>query len=425
MLLDYYLRSYDSYVIIGDMNLEPNKNPMKRFICDNNLYNLIKKPTCFKSIKGTCIDLILTNKKFDFKFSDTYETGLSDCHTLIHTMFKSSYYKLKPKRIVYRNYKNFNNELFVTEVTNILSQPKNTNTYENLELCLLSTLNRYAPVKQKIIRGNNKPFISKDIRKEIFKRSKLKNKFNKTGAISDWTSYKKQRNYVCALVKNKKNLFFSTIDIKPGLKSFWKACKPYLVSKSIYPNEKITLCDNGKLVSDETEIAQIFNSYFANILNTLDIHHWEQPVPGTNKYFKIYPEYNNHPSILKIEQNIAKSGEIFNFQHVEPIEIIDIITKLKKGSGEMPIHILKLLKTSCSGYLAKCINTAIDTCTFPESLKWAEVLPIFKNKGEADNKENYRHISILPTISKVFERIIFDQINSFMQNKFSKFLCGF
>ena len=45
------------------MNLEPDKNPMKQFIEDNNLYNLIKKPTCFKSSNGKCIDLILTNKK--------------------------------------------------------------------------------------------------------------------------------------------------------------------------------------------------------------------------------------------------------------------------------------------------------------------------------------------------------------------------
>ena len=52
MLLDFYLRSYDSYVIIGDMNLEPDRNPMKQFIDDNNIYNLIKKPTCFKSSKG-------------------------------------------------------------------------------------------------------------------------------------------------------------------------------------------------------------------------------------------------------------------------------------------------------------------------------------------------------------------------------------
>ena len=65
-LLDYYTRTYNSYVIIGDMNLEPHKEPMKQFIENNNLYNLINKPTCFKSTNGSCIDLILTNKKFSF-----------------------------------------------------------------------------------------------------------------------------------------------------------------------------------------------------------------------------------------------------------------------------------------------------------------------------------------------------------------------
>ena len=64
------------------MNLEPDKKPLKDFIEINNLYNLIKKPTCFKSSKGSCIDLILTNKKSLFQFSDIYETDLIDCHTL-------------------------------------------------------------------------------------------------------------------------------------------------------------------------------------------------------------------------------------------------------------------------------------------------------------------------------------------------------
>ena len=84
---------------------------------------------------------------------------------------------------------------------------------------------------------------------------------------------------------------------------------------------------------------------------------------------------------------------------------------------------MKLLKDNCSGYLTDCINTAINNCVFPENLKWAEILPIFK-KGDIYNKENYRPISILLTISKVFERVIFDQINDFMQNKFSDLLCG-
>ena len=143
------------------MNLEPDKNPIKQFIEDYRIYNLIKKPTCFKSTKGICIDLILTNRKFSFQFSDTYETGLSDCHTLIHTMFKSSFYKLKPKKIFYRNYKMFNKEAFLTEVSYTLSKAKSVYNYDNFEMCLMSILNKHAPQKQKIIRGNDKPFMSK------------------------------------------------------------------------------------------------------------------------------------------------------------------------------------------------------------------------------------------------------------------------
>ena len=87
---------------------------------------------------------------------------------------------------------------------------------------------------------------------------------------------------------------------------------------------------------------------------------------------------------------------IFDFKQVEPTIVFNIITKLKKGSGEIPIHILKLLKDNCSGYLTDCINTAINNCVFPENLKWAaaDIIPIFK-KGDIYNKENYRPISIL------------------------------
>ena len=207
MLLDFYLRSYDSNVIIGDMNLEPDKNPMKQFIEDNNLYNLIKKPTCFKSSKGS--DLILTNKRSCFQFTNTFETGLSDCHTLIHTMFKSSFHKLPPRKLIYRSYKHFENDLFITEVTKTLAQSLNLYKYENLQFCLLSILNKHAPLKEKVIRGNDKPFISKKVRQEIFVRSKLKNKYNKTHCETDWIRLKKQRNYVCALIRKEKKSFFS------------------------------------------------------------------------------------------------------------------------------------------------------------------------------------------------------------------------
>ena len=92
------MKNYDAYIIIGDMNLEPNKSPMSDFISNYSLHNLITKPTCFKSEKRTCIDLILTNKKSCLQHSNTFGTGMSDFHTLIHTSFKSSFYKLPAKK---------------------------------------------------------------------------------------------------------------------------------------------------------------------------------------------------------------------------------------------------------------------------------------------------------------------------------------
>ena len=57
-------------------------------------------------------------------------------------------------------------------------------------------------------------------------------------------------------------------------------------------------------------------------------------------------------------------------------------------------------------------------------MKWADVIPIFK-KGNKTDKENYRSISILPVLSKVYERLMYDQIYSFFDTLFSKYQCGF
>ena len=61
---------------------------------------------------------------------------------------------------------------------------------------------------------------------------------------------------------------------------------------------------------------------------------------------------------------------------------------------------------------------------FPIKLKLAEVLPVFK-KGSSTDKENYRPISILSNISKIYERIVFDQVSKYFKDLFSKHQCGF
>ncbi len=66
----------------------------------------------------------------------------------------------------------------------------------------------------------------------------------------------------------------------------------------------------------------------------------------------------------------------------------------------------------------------IKTCTFPEMLKCAEIMPAYK-KGDVHDKKNYRPMSILPVLSKVFEGIITDQLKPFFENVYSPYLSGF
>ena len=66
----------------------------------------------------SCIDLILTNRKFCFKNSSTLETGLSDHHHLIYSMLKTTFKKEDSKRLIYRDCKNFNNEYFQNNLKN-------------------------------------------------------------------------------------------------------------------------------------------------------------------------------------------------------------------------------------------------------------------------------------------------------------------
>ena len=105
-LLDFYSSIYDSKVVFGDFNLDISHPVMLSFMNNENFINLVKGNTCFKG-KGSCIDLILTNRRHSFKLTSSIETGLSDHHHLISSMMKTSSEKEESKVLVYRDYTNF------------------------------------------------------------------------------------------------------------------------------------------------------------------------------------------------------------------------------------------------------------------------------------------------------------------------------
>ena len=141
-LLDFYSDHYDDKIILGD------SDPlMMTFSDEHDLINLIKNKTCFKG-KGSCIDLILTNRKFLFKNSTSFETGLSDHHHLIYSMLKTTFHKEEPKTLIYRDYKTFSLETFSSELFLKLELQEN-NDYQTFEKNFVDTLNNPAPKSEK------------------------------------------------------------------------------------------------------------------------------------------------------------------------------------------------------------------------------------------------------------------------------------
>ena len=91
-IIDFYSGIYDNHIVLGDFNMQ-----LSAFMKHYNYYSLIKNNTCFKG-DGSCIDLILTNRKYCFKNTSSLETGISDHHHLIYSMLKTTFEKEESKK---------------------------------------------------------------------------------------------------------------------------------------------------------------------------------------------------------------------------------------------------------------------------------------------------------------------------------------
>ena len=142
--------------------------------------------------------------------------------------------------------------------------------------------------------------------------------------------------------------------------------------------------------------------------------------------FKAILKYKNHASIIAIKS--ARNGPGFYFCGVSVNDIFKEIKRLKARKAtqitDTPVKILKENADIFSANICDFLNETIKSGKFPAILKNGDITAVFK-KGFKGSKENYRPVSILPIISKIFEKIISKQITNFMDPLLSKYQCGF
>ena len=189
-------------------------------------------------------------------------------HSMIVTVFKTTFPKVPPKIIEYRDYKNFVQTDFHRELAEKLRTEQGN--YANFEEKFLEVLNKHAPIKKKTVRANEKPFMTKALRKAIMRRSSLKNIYIKEKTEEAERAFRKQRNYTNKLLKKEKKKYFGNLDLNKitDNKKFWSTIKPFFSNGSGHSG-KITLVEGKEILTEDKEIADTFSNFFLDAVSSL------------------------------------------------------------------------------------------------------------------------------------------------------------
>ena len=125
---------------------------------------------------------------------------------------KSSFRKKPATIIKYRDYKNYSVFNFQNEISfRLAGIDLNVISNDEYVSLLMEVLNRHAPIKTKYLRGNNQPFMTKELRKEHMKRSRLKNIYLNNRNEANVMAYKRQRHKCVFLLKKTKKSYFGNL----------------------------------------------------------------------------------------------------------------------------------------------------------------------------------------------------------------------
>ena len=348
---------------------------MKHFCDIYHLKNLVNVPTCYKNpLKPSCIDLFQTNCSRSSQDTQVIETGLPDFHKINITVLKMFFSKQKHETVFFRNFHNsafreaLNRELLKYDLNNI--------EYDTFQEIIVSLLNVCAPLKNKYLRANHASFVTKELRKAIMLRTRLRNIYLKQGTETTKVAYNQQSNRCVSILKKSKKSYFESLDVKlvKDNKHFWKRIAP-LFSNKIKSKKNITLLENDEIISSDIEVAKTFQNFFSSIVKNLNIQRDEIHLSKTtqeNPVLECTEKFSKHPSIVSIKKRMETTSYKFSFKYENRKKFLTEIQNLnsRKASqqNDIPVKILKGNSDICSSILHHNFNNSIFSNKFPKYL---------------------------------------------------------
>ena len=294
-------------------------------------------------------------------------------------------------------------------------------------MLLKDVFDQHAPIKKWIIKKPSVPYINSQLRKCIHKKSMLRHKV-KTGKVH-WDLYRKHRNYTTKVnVESKVKYFHERCNNGPRNVKFWQTIKPFLSNKNCFKDNITALREGENIITEDQAICNILNTNFISSAQNIGFQDvLPENIHNDTVFDQLINKYDEHPSIIMIRRH-STIGPQFEFTPPSMEEVHLIIRKLnaKKSAGHdnVPAKLIKTGIDPLSEIITSIISESIHKSTFPDDLKYALVTAIFKKNDELD-KKNYRGVSVLPVISKIFERVMEKPLLNYFSAIFSPFLSAY
>ena len=391
-------------IILGDLNADFNADNGPKLIqfCNaQNLHYLVTEPTRITNTTSTILDQILTNApSFLTKIEVTPPVSTNDhCTVGAHFNFKVEKEKAYKRHVwLFKNanFDQFREALSNTNFEDCFEIDDVDKTCDQWSEKFLNVAKATIPNKVVTIRPNDSPWYSNELR--LLKRQMLRafHKHKKSALEKDWVEYKKLRNdYQKSLDEAEagyKRSLASSLSNNRNTKTWWQTVK-WLIGKggdTSYP----ALSVNDKSITSNKDKAQAFNDFFLSHSNVDDLN-------------AELPDDQEFPQ--GIDTIAATEQEVYDLiRSVDP-------SKATGPDGINP-RLLKEAGLCIVPSLTRLINLSLSKAIVPKRWKLANVTPLFK-KGEKNDTNNYRPVSLLSCVSKILERIVFKHLFNFLRDR--------
>ena len=419
-VLSYLDKEGKEIILMGDINCDLSQE-LEGLSSDSNsrhllnLYQLfslkqiIKEPTRVTLSTSTLIDHIATTCTDNVLDSGVHKVALSDHYMVFCKRKLNAAVGGSHKMIKTRNMKKFNHEAFIADVSrvcweNVVSKSSDINVIIREWSSVFSAIiEKHAPIREIRVSDKNSPWITNELKSLMKSRDRLKKAAIKHKSPAMMGRYKTARNKVNNLNVTLKRQYFTNkiIECKGNMKETWKTTNALLNKRSKSTN--ITSLSVGDIeIHEKNEISNKMNDYFCTIGKELADKIDSSPNP-----------------LLVGNYRINEGNKTMKFTKINEQNIRDAIGKIKtsKGFGNDNIssYFLKLALPYIIKSLAYMFNKSLEDREFPSLWKIARVIPIFKD-GDKSAKENYRPISVLPVVSRLFEKLVYNQLYEYLNS---------